>query len=100
MSTAQPAWDPEYPTPGALAYRDGFIQGAAVGGLHDIPGAILSRAIDRAIERGATSKRAGMAFADVYSRLQMRREPRGGYTDAVTYLLAAYSSQLEDKKQL
>jgi hypothetical protein len=91
----QPAWDPEYPTPGALAYRDGFIQGAAVGGLRDIPGAILSRAIDRAIERGATSRRAGMAFADVYFRIQMRREPRGGYGDAINYLMACFNRELE-----
>ncbi len=100
MSASQPAWDPEYPTPGALAYRDGFIQGAAVGGLRDIPAAILSRAIDRAIERGATSKRAGMAFADVYFRLQMRREPRGGYADEITYLLAAYSNEIYNKSVL
>ena len=94
------AFDPAYPTPAALAYRDGFIQGASVGGLRDIPAPILSRAIDRAIERGATPKHAGMTFADVYFRIQQRREPRGGYGDAITYLLAAYSSQLEDKKQL
>ena len=100
MTATKLAFDPEYPTPGALAYRDGFIKGAEMAGLRNIPPHVLSRAIDRAIERQATSLTAGRVFADVYFEIQRRREPRGGYGDAITYLLAAYSSQLEDKKQL
>jgi len=92
------AFNPDYPTPGALAYRDGFLKGAAVGGLRSIPDDVLSRAIDRAIERKAAPLTAGRVFADVYFDLAVRRRPRGGYTDPINYLLSAYGLRLEDKK--
>lgn len=95
MSSPAPAFDPDYPTPGALAYRDGFIIGAENGDLCNIPDDILSWAIDRAIAAKATPIAAGRLFSDVYSRIQMRREPRGGYDNATAYLLAAYEGELK-----
>ena len=89
-----PDFDPSYPTPGAQAYRDGFEQGAAEGGLRAIPDDILSWAIDRAIQARKPPKSAGMTFADVYFRVSARREPREGVTNPKAYLLGAYEKEL------
>lgn len=91
------AFDPDYPTPAALAYRDAFIAGAAEGGLHAIPGGVLSLAIDRAIERGVASGRAGKLFADAYFKLDRAKTPRGGIDNPIQYLLGFYSTRLQDK---
>ena len=99
MST-QPTWDPEFPTPGALKYKAEFIASAAEGGLRAIPDAVLSQAITRALERGVSAERAGSVFADAYFKFQKRITPRGGWDSAENYLLAVYSSQLEDKNVL
>ena len=95
MTAAQPAFDPDYPTPAALAYRDGFRQGALERDLTGIPSDVLSWAIDRAIAAQCTSVRAGRVFANCYYRIQMRREPRGGYGSATAYLLACYEKELK-----
>jgi len=95
MSSPAPAFDPDYPTPGALAYRDGFKQGALERDLTAIPPHILSWAIDRAVAAQATSVRAGRVFADCYYRIQMRREPRGGYGSATAYLLKVFEEELK-----
>ncbi len=96
QSESMTAFDPDYPTPGALAYRDGFLAGARARGLGAIPPQMLSWAIDRAIVAQATSVRAGQVFADVYYEIQMQREPRGGYANPNAYLLAAYERKLKD----
>ena len=86
----------DYPTPGAIAYRDGFLQGALERDLRGIPDSLLSWAIDRALAAQATSVRAGRVFADVYFEIQMQREPRGGYANPNAYLLAAYERKLKN----
>ena len=93
------AWDPDYPTPSALAFKEGFERGALERNLSNIPDSVLSWAIDRAIAAQTTSIEAGRVFSDVYYRIQMRREPRGGYGSATAYLLAAYAKELEDLKR-
>ena len=95
MTATQPAFDPDYPTPAALAYKANFILGASAGGLRGIPDDVLSWVIDRAIQAEKPPKSAGLVFSDVYFRIQMRREPRGGYGSATAYLLAAYEKELK-----
>lgn len=86
-----------YPTPAAKHYHATFVESAQRCGLSNIPDDVTSLAIDRAIERGVSAQRAGAVFADVYFRVRARREPRGGYANDMCYLLAVYSSQLEDE---
>ncbi len=92
-------FDPDYPTPGALAYRDGFVQGAIIGGLRNIPAIILSWAIDRAIQAGRPPVRAGRLFADVYYRVQMKpdyqdAQRRNGILKREAFLLSEYEKEL------
>ena len=99
--TPQPAFDPDYPTPSALAYRDGFLQGALERDLRGIPDLVLSWAIDRAIAAQATSVPAGRVFADTYYRIQMRRDyhdpqRRNGVQNRHAYLLACYEKELNE----
>jgi len=96
MTAAQSAFDPDYPTPAAIAYRDGFRQGALESDLTGIPSDVLSWAIDRAIAAQCTSVRAGRVFANVYWEVRTRREPRGGYSSPTAYLLACYEGRLKD----
>ncbi len=93
------AFDPDYPTPGALAYRDGFLAGARGRGLSGIPLQILSWAIDRAIAAQATSVQAGRVFADVYYRVQMKpdyqdAQRRNGILKREAFLLSEYEKEL------
>ncbi len=95
------AFNPDYPTPGALAYRDGFVTYAAAGGLHAIPPHILSWAIDRAIQSGKSPQVAGLAFADVYYRVQMKpdyqdAQRRNGILNREAFLLSEYEKELND----
>ena len=87
-----------YPTPAAKQYHATFVENAQRCGPRNIPDYVTSLAIDRSIERGVSAQRAGAVFADVYFRVRARREPRGGYANDMCYLMAVYSSQLEDKK--
>lgn len=98
ISSTGTKWSPAYPTPAALAYRDGFLQGAAVAGLRNIPDDVLSWAIDRAIATRTPPLTAGRVFADCYFDVSKRREPRGGYGNATSYLLAAYEGELKNGK--
>ncbi len=89
----------DYPTPGALAFRDGFILGASAGGLRDIPAILLSWAIDRAIQAGQPPKSAGLAFADTYYRVQMKpdyqdAQRRNGILKREAFLLSEYEKAL------
>lgn len=91
------AFNPDYPTPAALAFRDGFIAGAENCGLQNIPDDILSYSIDRALQSGIDIERAywaGAMFANIYFRVQMRRGPRGGYGSATEELLSEYERSL------
>jgi len=94
--TASQAFDPDFPNPACLAYKEGFIRGALTGGLRNLPDDVLGWAIDRAIRNHATSQNAGRVFAVVYFRIQQRREPRGGYDSPSAYLLAAYEKELKN----
>jgi hypothetical protein len=94
MTAAQPAFDPMYPNSASQAYRDDFIRGAAAGGLNAIPDDVLGWAIDRAIQAHKMPWNAGERFADCYFRIQMRREPRGGYGSATAYLLKCFEEEL------
>jgi len=83
-----------------LAYRDGFICGAEINGLTEIPETILSWAIDRAIQNGVTSQKAGRVFADCYYKLQMRhdfrdKQRREGVQNREAYLLAVFADDLK-----
>ncbi len=93
------AFDPDYPTPAALAYRDGFEQGALERGLSAIPPQVLSWAIDRSIVAQATSVNAGRVFADVYYRVQMKpdyqdAQRRNGILKREAFLLSEYEKEL------
>ena len=99
MTATQPAFDPDYPTPGALAYRDGFNQGALERNLSGIPDQVLSWAIDRAIAAQATSVRAGRVFADCYYRVSMKpdyrdAQRRNGILNREAFLLSEYEKEL------
>jgi hypothetical protein len=96
VTTPQEVFDPDFPNPACLAYKEGFIRGALAGGLRNLPDDVLGWAIDRAVRNQATSQNAGRVFASVYFRIQMRREPRGGYGSATAYLLAAYEKELKN----
>ncbi len=92
-------FDPDYPTPGALAYRDGFVQGALERGLSGIPPQLLSWAIDRAIIAGFTSIRAGGVFADAYYKVQQKPDfwdvqRRNGILNREAFLLSCYEKEL------
>lgn len=96
------AFDPSYPTPGAMAYRDGFIVGAKERGLTGIPETLLSWAIDRAIQAQATSVRAGQVFADCYFKVQQKpdwqgRRDRGKIMNREAFLLSEYEKELRRK---
>jgi len=100
MTTTHTAFDPDYPTPGALAYRDGFIRGAEMASLRDIPVNVLSWAIDRAIAAKTPPLTAGRVFADCYYKLQMRpdfrdKQRREGILNREAYLLAVFESELK-----
>jgi len=100
MTAPQPAFDPSYPTPGALAYRDGFIRGAEMASLRDIPANILSWAIDRAIAAKTPPVTAGRVFADCYYRLLTRpdfrdKQRRDGIFNREAYLLAVFADELK-----
>ena len=102
MTATQPAFDPDYPTPAALAYRDGFVQGALERNLSGIPDQILSWAIDRAIAAQATPVRAGRLFADCYYRVHMKpdyrdKQRRSGIWNREAFLLSEYEKQLKNK---
>ncbi len=93
------AFDPDWPTPAALAYRDGWLAGALAGGLHAIPPHILSWAIDRAIQAGKSPQVAGLAFADTYYRVQMKpdyqdAQRRNGILKREAFLLSEYEKEL------
>ena len=90
----------DYPTPGALAYRDGFIEGALERDLRGIPDSLLSWAIDRALAAQATSVRAGRVFADTYWRIQPKRDyqdmqRRNGIVNREAFLLSEYEKALK-----
>ncbi len=100
MLSKSEAFYPDYPTPGALAYRDGFVTYAAAGGLHAIPPHILSWAIDRAIQAGKPPQVAGLAFADTYYRVQMKpdyqdAQRRNGILKREAFLLSEYEKELQ-----
>jgi len=100
MTAPQPAFEPDYPTPGALSYRDGFVQGALERDLTAIPPHVLSWAIDRAIAAQATSQRAGRLFADCYYNLLTRpdfrdKQRREGILNREAYLLAVFEDELK-----
>ena len=100
MGSPQTAFDPDYPTPGALAYRDGFIRGAEMASLCDIPPSILSWAIDRAIAAKTPPLTAGRVFADCYYRLLTRpdfrdKQRREGILNREAYLLAVFAEELK-----
>ncbi len=89
----------DYPTPGALAFRDGFLAGARARGLGAIPPQMLSWAIDRAIVAGFTSVRAGGIFADAYYKVQMKpdfwdAQRRNGILKREAFLLSEYEKAL------
>ncbi len=91
----------DYPTPGALLYRDGFLAGARTRGLSGIPEQMLSWAIDRAIVAQATSVQAGKVFADVYYRVQMKpdyqdAQRRNGILKREAFLLSEYEKELRN----
>ena len=90
MPKPQEAFNPEYPTPAAQAYKEGFERGAEMAGLRKIPDNVLSWAIDRAIAAKTPPVTAGRVFADCYFEVAKQREPRGGYRNASSYLLGAY----------
>ncbi len=92
-------FNPDYPTPGALAYRDGFLAGTRTRGLSGIPDQTLSWAIDRAIVAQATSVRAGQVFADVYYAVQQKpdyqdAQRRNGILKREAFLLSEYEKAL------
>ena len=93
-------FDPDYPTPGAIAYRDGFITGAFVGGLRGIPEPLLSWAIDRAIQAKESPRSAGRIFSDVYYKVQQKRDyqdmqRRNGIVNREAFLLSEYEKELK-----
>jgi hypothetical protein len=87
-------WNPDYPSPTALAYKDLFERGAALAGLRSIPEAMLSAAITRALERSAPPVTAGRVFANCYYALHLRTK-REQIMDPHNYLLAMFSHDLE-----
>lgn len=56
-------FNPTYPNPAALAYRDAFIAGAESQQLSGIPEALLSRLIDAGIGHNWGAEEAGKVFA-------------------------------------
>ena len=89
----------DYPTPGAIAYRDGFLQGALERDLRGIPDSLLSWAIDRALAAHATSVRAGRVFADCFYCVQQKRDyqdmqRRNGIVNREAFLLSEYEKEL------
>ncbi len=98
------AFDPGYPTPAALAYRDGFLRGAEMAGLREIPPHILSWAIDRAVcpRQGITwdAESAGKRFADCYFAVQQKpdyqdAQRRNGILKREAFLLSEYEKALQ-----
>ncbi len=101
MAISSPAFDPNYPTPAALAFRDGFLAGARTRGLSGIPDQTLSWAIDRALQAQATSVQAGKAFAECYYRVQMKpdyqdAQRRNGILKREAFLLSEYEKELRN----
>ncbi len=92
-------FDPDYPNAASAEYRDYFIRGAEMAGLREIPPHILSWAINRAIQNGVTSQRAGVVFADVYFKVQIKpdyrdAQRRNGILKREAFLLSEYEKAL------
>ena len=93
----------DYPTPGALAYKEGFERGCMAGGLRSVPPHILSWAIDRAIAAKTPPVTAGRIFSDVYYRVQQKRDyqdmqRRNGIVNREAFLLSEYEKELKRDK--
>lgn len=87
-------FEPDYPNEVARRFRDEFVAGAYKGGLSNIPDAVLSWAIDRAIAARKPAREAGSIFADTYYSVHARRAPHGGYGSPTAYLLKVFENQL------
>ncbi len=99
FKVSEPHADGDYPNAASAEYKANFVLGAYAGGLRDIPATMLSWAIDRAIENGIASQRAGAVFADVYYKVQAKpdyqdAQRRNGILKREAFLLSEYEKEL------
>ncbi len=90
----------DYPNAASVSYRNGFIRGAEMAGLREIPPHILSWAIDRAIVAVAPPVTAGRKFADCYYAVQQKpdyqdAQRRNGILKREAFLLSEYEKELK-----
>jgi hypothetical protein len=94
-------FDPDYPTKASQKYRDHFLEGAGYGAVVNLEGTeLLSLAVTVGMGAQVPALRAGKLFAELYVRINKRREfrdkhGRHGVWNPTAYLISAFEKELE-----